>query len=71
METYVSHCSFTANIARIYLRVIIITYRPEGMKLRKLQQLREEQGELSSSDDTLYRQLRNTCEKELLQVDRH
>ena len=41
------------------------------MKLRKLQQLREEQGELSSSDDTLYRQLRNTCEKELLQVDRH
>ncbi|EDV26532.1 uncharacterized protein TRIADDRAFT_54641 [Trichoplax adhaerens] len=40
---------------------------PEGMKLRKLQQLREEQGELSSSDDALYRQLRNTCEKELLQ----
>ena len=40
-----------------------VTTYPE---LQKLQQLKEEQGELSSSDEKRYRQLRRACERELL-----
>lgn len=37
-------------------------------ELQKLQQLKDETGELSSSDEKRYRTLKRTCEKELLQV---
>lgn len=37
-------------------------------ELQKLQQLKDETGELSSSDEKRYRALKKACEKELLQV---
>ena len=37
-------------------------------ELNKLQQLKDETGELSSQDEKRYRQLKKQCEKELLQV---
>lgn len=37
-------------------------------ELQKLQQLKDETGELSSSDEKRYRALRRTAERELLMV---
>lgn len=37
-------------------------------ELQKLQQLKDETGELSSTDEKRYRSLKKQCEKELLQV---
>lgn len=37
-------------------------------ELQKLQQLKDEAGELSSSDEKRYRALRRTAERELLMV---
>ena len=37
-------------------------------ELQKLQQLKDETGELSSADEKRYRALKKQCEKELLQV---
>ena len=37
-------------------------------ELQKLQQLKDDQGELSSSDEKKYRFLKRQCERELLQV---
>jgi hypothetical protein len=37
-------------------------------ELQKLQQLKDETGELSSSDEKRFRMLKKQCEKELLQV---
>lgn len=37
-------------------------------ELSKLQQLKDETGELSSTDEKRYRALKKQCEKELLQV---
>jgi regulator of nonsense transcripts 1 len=37
-------------------------------ELAKLQQLKDETGELSSADEKRYRALKKQCEKELLQV---
>ena len=37
-------------------------------ELNKLQQLKDETGELSSGDEKRYRSLKKQCEKELLQV---
>ena len=37
-------------------------------ELQKLQQLKDEQGELSSSDEKRYKTLKRNCERELLQV---
>ncbi len=37
-------------------------------ELLKLQQLKDETGELSSQDEKRYRQLKKQCERELLQV---
>lgn len=37
-------------------------------ELNKLQQLKDETGELSSADEKRYRALKKQCEKELLQV---
>ena len=37
-------------------------------ELRKLQQLKDELGELSASDEKRYRTLKRQCERELLQV---
>lgn len=42
--------------------------RPSSAELRKLQQLKDDQGELSASDEKRYRSLKRQCEKELLQV---
>lgn len=39
-------------------------------ELQKLQQLKDETGELSSSDEKRYRALRRTAERELLMVRR-
>lgn len=39
-------------------------------ELQKLQQLKDETGELSSSDEKRYRALRRTAERELLMVGR-
>lgn len=36
--------------------------------LNKLQQLKDETGELASGDEKRYRSLKKQCEKELLQV---
>jgi regulator of nonsense transcripts 1 len=38
-------------------------------ELQKLQQLKDEQGELSSSDEKRYKTLKRNCERELLQVN--
>ena len=40
-------------------------------ELQKLQQLKDETGELSSTDEKRYRSLKKQCEKELLQVRRN
>lgn len=37
-------------------------------ELQKLQQLKDEQGELSAADEKRYRSLKRNCERELLQV---
>ena len=37
-------------------------------ELRKLQQLKDDQGELSASDEKRFRTLKKQCERELLQV---
>lgn len=37
-------------------------------ELQKLQQLKDETGELSSADEKRFRMLKKQCEKELLQV---
>ena len=37
-------------------------------ELQKLQQLKDDQGELSASDEKRYIQLKRQCERELLQV---
>lgn len=37
-------------------------------ELHKLQQLKDETGELSSADEKRYRMLKKACEKELLEV---
>ncbi len=37
-------------------------------ELQKLQQLKDETGELSSGDEKRYRSLKKNCEKDLLQV---
>ncbi|XP_063933195.1 regulator of nonsense transcripts 1-like [Zophobas morio] len=37
-----------------------------GIELQKLQQLRDDQGELSSADEKRYNNLKRTCERELL-----
>ena len=37
-------------------------------ELQKLQQLKDETGELSSNDEKRFRTLKKQCEKELLQV---
>lgn len=37
-------------------------------ELQKLQMLKDETGELSSTDEKRYRMLKKTCEKELLEV---
>lgn len=37
-------------------------------ELQKLQQLKDDQGELSSSDEKRYKTLKTSAEKELLQV---
>lgn len=41
---------------------------PSSAELRKLQQLKDDQGELSASDEKRYRTLKRQCERELLQV---
>jgi len=41
---------------------------PHSVELRKLQQLKDEEGGLSSSDERKYKQLKRTAEKEILQV---
>lgn len=38
-------------------------------ELQKLQQLKDETGELSAADEKLYRTLKKQCERELLQVN--
>lgn len=48
------------------LNVIFLFSVPE---LQKLQQLKDETGELSSTDEKRYRSLKKQCEKELLQVN--
>ena len=40
-------------------------------ELQKLQQLKDETGELSSADEKRFRMLKKQCEKELLQVTIH
>ena len=47
----------------------IILYSTHG-ELQKLQQLKDETGELSSADEKRYRTLKKQCEKELLQVNK-
>ena len=37
-------------------------------ELQKLQQLKDEQGELSAADEKRYRSLKRNCERDLLQV---
>lgn len=37
-------------------------------ELQKLQQLKDEQGELSAADEKRYRTLKRNCERDLLQV---
>lgn len=39
-------------------------------ELHKLQQLKDETGELSSADEKRYRMLKKACEKELLEVNK-
>lgn len=38
------------------------------LELQKLQQLKDETGELSSTDEKRYRALKKQCERDLLQV---
>ena len=45
--------------------VIMHVYR--YLELRKLQQLKDDQGELSAADEKRYRTLKRQCERELLQ----
>jgi len=40
-------------------------------ELQKLQQLKDEQGELSAADEKRYRSLKRNCERDLLQVSDH
>lgn len=50
----------------VLFNVVMFTYSmPE---LQKLQQLKDETGELSSSDEKRYRALKRTAERELLMV---
>jgi len=42
--------------------------RHGSAELRKLQQLKDDQGELSASDEKRYRTLKRQAERELLQV---
>lgn len=39
-------------------------------ELQKLQQLKDEQGELSAADEKRYRSLKRNCERDLLQVSK-
>lgn len=52
---------------RHYLRLIISSiFLPSNSELQKLQQLKDETGELSSADEKRYRMLKKAEEKELL-----
>ncbi len=59
------------HVTFVYLGVLIenvIPPSPSSAELRKLQQLKDDQGELSASDEKRYRTLKRQCERELLQV---
>ena len=48
--------------------VFVLWFCSSVPELQKLQQLKDETGELSSQDEKRYRTLKKQCEKELLQV---
>ncbi len=66
------HCIYTIHARNV--RLSRCTYwkcdspSPSSAELRKLQQLKDDQGELSASDEKRYRTLKRQCERELLQV---
>lgn len=43
---------------------------PDKSELHKLQQLKDEQGELSSADEKRYKALKRAAEREILQVSK-
>jgi len=62
----VSFC-LHGSLALITIQMALFYYR-RATELQKLQMLKDETGELSSSDEKRYRILKKQCEKELLQV---
>lgn len=65
-KSYIWSNEVTRTYLKMYCVVLISGYSmPE---LQKLQQLKDETGELSSSDEKRYRALRRTAERELLMV---
>lgn len=48
--------------------IVTILLQFSAPELSKLQQLKDETGELSSADEKRYRSLKKQCERELLQV---
>lgn len=62
------HLSRLFQISKLTLLLFVFMCIYSMPELQKLQQLKDETGELSSSDEKRYRALKRTAERELLMV---